>query len=84
MFGVGGALAIARLAYNWQNGGRFWDVLSTLGVVVAGLGLAIMLLGWVMPKEESSPTQVQIAGDKSMNTQAGRDITLHHGNRQEG
>jgi hypothetical protein len=77
LLGVGGALAIARLAYIWQNGGRFWDLLSTLGVVVAGLGFLIMIVGWVMPKEEPSPSsQVQVGGDRSTNIQAGRDITL--------
>jgi hypothetical protein len=77
LLGVGGALAIARLAYVWQNGGHFWDVLSTLGVVVAGLGFVIMIVGWVMPKEEpSSPSQVQIGGDRSTNIQAGRDINF--------
>ena len=77
LFGVGGALAITRLAYIWQNGGDFWDVLSILGVVATALGLVLMLVGWMMPKEESSsPSQVQIGGDRSTNIQAGRDITL--------
>jgi hypothetical protein len=77
LLGVGAALAIARLAYIWQGGGHFWDLLSTLGVAVAGLGFLIMIVGWVMPKDElSSPSQVQAGGDRSTNIQAGRDINL--------
>jgi hypothetical protein len=77
LFGVGAALAIARLSYVWQSGGRFWDVLAAVGVVAAGLGLVVMIIGWVMPKKDSPlPTQIQIGGDRSTNIQAGRDITL--------
>ena len=61
LFGVGGALAITRLAYIWQNGGDFWDVLSILGVVATALGLVLMLVGWMMPKEESSSPSRQVA-----------------------
>jgi hypothetical protein len=83
ILGVGAAVVVARLAHVWQGGGPFWDVWSVLGVVLAGLGLMIMLVGWVMPKEESSSGRVQIGGDGSTNLQAGRDITIHRGNREE-
>lgn len=76
---LGGAVVIARLAYVWAaSSGRFWDVWAVLGVIVGGLGLVIMVVGWVMPSNESSPSQVQVGGDRSTNLQAGRDITLHH------
>ncbi len=73
---VGVAAVLARLSYVWTSGGHFWDVWFVVGVVVAGLGLVIMVVGWVMPSKESSPSQVQVGGDKSMNIQAGRDIIL--------
>lgn len=76
---LGGAVVIARLAYVWAApSGRFWDVWAMLGVIVGGLGLVIMVVGWVMPSNESSPSQVQAGGERSTNLQAGRDITLHH------
>lgn len=82
LLALGGAAVLARLGYIWQGGGHFWDVWSVLGVVVGGLGLVIMLVAWVMPSEESSPSQVQVGGDRSTNIQAGRDITLPRDSQQ--
>ena len=73
---VGGGLAVARLSYVWQSGGRFWVAWSAVGVGVAGLGLVIMVVGLAMRSQESSPSQFQVGGDRSTNVQAGRDITL--------
>jgi hypothetical protein len=81
LFTVGGALVIARLSYVWQNGGQFWVPLGTAGVVVAAVGFVIMMTGWMMPKKDSSPEQIQIGGDRSTNIQAGRDITLPRDSR---
>lgn len=76
LLGLGSAAVIARLAYVWSASGHFWDVWAVLGVVVGGLGLVIMVVGWVMPSKESSPSQIQVGGARSTNIQAGRDITL--------
>jgi hypothetical protein len=77
LLGLGGAAVIARLAYVWtSSSSHFWDVWAVLGVIVGGLGLVIMVVGWVMPSKEPSPSQFQVGGDKSTNIQAGRDITF--------
>jgi hypothetical protein len=76
LLGLGGAVVIARLAYIWSASGHFWDVWTVLGVVVGGLGVVIMAVGWLMPSKESVPSQVQFGGNGSTNIQAGRDITL--------
>ena len=76
LLGLGGATVIARLAYVWAASGHFWDVWTVLGVVIGGLGLVIMVVGWVMPSKEPLPGQVQLGGARSTNIQAGRDITL--------
>jgi hypothetical protein len=84
LLGLGGAAVLARLGYLWaSSGGHFWNVWTILGVVVGGLGFVIMVVGWVMPSEKSSPSQLQVGGDRSTNIQAGRDITLR-GDEQAG
>jgi hypothetical protein len=83
LLGLGGAAVIARLAYDWAANGHFWSVWTVLGVVIGGLGLVIMVVGWVMPSKESLPRQVQLGGNGSTNIQAGRDITLPRDGQSE-
>lgn len=86
VLGVGAALVIARLAYVWTSPhSHFWDVWAVLGLAIGGLGLVIMVIGWMMPKQESEPSsQVQKSGDGSTNLQAGRDIVIDRDNPRKG
>jgi hypothetical protein len=86
VLGVGAAVVIARLAYVWTSPhSHFWDVWAVLGLVLGGLGLVIMVIGWVMPKQESEPhSQVQKGGARSTNLQAGLDIVIDLDNPRKG
>lgn len=77
LLSLGAAVVVARLGYIWSvSSSHFWNLWALVGVVVGGVGLAVMVVSWVMPSKESSPSQVQTGGHGSTNLQAGRDITI--------
>jgi hypothetical protein len=67
---------VTRLAYVWQSGGQFWNWAGTSGVVVSVVGLVILLVGWMVPKDKTPAQQIQVGGDRSTNFQAGGDINF--------
>jgi peptidoglycan/LPS O-acetylase OafA/YrhL len=84
ILGVGALLAISWLVYALQSETGFWSWPGIAGVSVAGIGLVALVVGMVMPDEQSaSPSQHQRAGSHSINLQAGRDIKLgDHGSSE--
>jgi hypothetical protein len=74
-FLVLGAAVLAWRSYVWQGGNHFWDVRSVLDVVVGDLGPVIMVVAWVMPGKESSPSQVPPSAAGSTNIQVAPRMT---------
>ena len=76
---LGAGVVVARLAYVWASPhSHFWGLWPVLGLIVGGLGLVVMLIGWVMPEDKSaSAGQIQKSGNRSRNLQAGRDIIFN-------
>jgi hypothetical protein len=73
---VGALLAVSWLIYVMQSHTRFWSWPGTCGVVISGVGFMMLIVGFVMPKDESPVRLVQRGGKNSLNIQAGRDINL--------
>ena len=84
LLGVGVLIAVSWLVYVRQAHEGFWSWLGTAGVIVAGVGLVMLITGFLMPKDNEMETvrQVQIGGSNSRNIQAGRNIKF--GNDKSG
>jgi hypothetical protein len=76
ILGAGVLLAVSWFVYVRQAHEGFWSWPGMLGVIITGVGFAMLLVGFVMPKEDSEAPirQVQQGGNHSTNLQAGRDI----------
>jgi hypothetical protein len=83
VLGAGATLAVGWLVYALQSHTSFWAWPGTLGVVTSACGALMLIVGFVMPKDELPVRQVQRSGNNSVNFQAGGDIDLHRGNSQE-
>lgn len=76
VLGVGALLAISWLVYAWQSHVSFWAWPGTVGVVIGGSGVLMLVAGLIIPDDESSVRQIQQGGIDSVNIQAGRDVNL--------
>jgi hypothetical protein len=77
IFGAGALLVISWLIYAIQSKANFWSWPGITGVAVAAAGFVALVVGFLMPKDESAPAQQSLkAGSHSKNLQAGRDIKL--------
>jgi hypothetical protein len=76
LFGAGVLLVVGWLVYVSSNHTSFWSWEGTLGVALSAIGALMLVIGFVMPKDESSVHLVQRGGANSVNIQAGRDINL--------
>jgi hypothetical protein len=83
VLGVGALLAISWLIYVQQSGHNFWSWPGTTGTVIGGIGIVMLLVGLVLPKDEPIVHQVQHGGNQSVNLQVGRDINLRNGKSGE-
>jgi hypothetical protein len=45
-------------------------------MVIVGIGIVMLVVGFVLPGDEPSVNQVQHGGNQSVNVQVGRDIIL--------
>jgi hypothetical protein len=79
VLGVGAILAVSWLVYAQQSRTGFWSWEGSAGVVIAGVGLIMLIVGFVMPGNEDAVRLVQHAGNRSRNFQAGRDINIRNG-----
>lgn len=85
-FALGGVLAtlgITAAAGFWihtltASGTAFWTTAGIASVVVTGLGLLLVLVGFFMPGRAAvdAATQSQRGGEGSVNLQAGNDIRI--------
>jgi hypothetical protein len=76
VLGVGALLAISWLVYVEQAHTSFWSWPGTAGIIIGSFGVLMLLVGFVMPSDDSPIHQVQRGGNKSVNLQAGRDLHL--------
>jgi hypothetical protein len=83
VLGVGALLAVGWLIYARQSHTSFWAWPGTAGVVIFGVGFVILIIGFVMPKDDERGQQIQLGGDRSTNLQAGRDIHIGNDKRED-
>jgi hypothetical protein len=83
ILGVGALLATSWLIYAIQSKASFWSWPGIVGVAVAGVGLVILVVGFVIPddekpesKKQAPPQMRQRGGPHSVNFQAGHDIKV--------
>jgi hypothetical protein len=76
VLGVGALLAISWIVYVSQSHLSFWSWEGALGLVLGGIGLLMLIVGFFMSGEDTSAHLVQHGAVNSTNYQAGRDINL--------
>ncbi len=76
VLGVGALLTISWLVYVSQSHSSYWSWEGTLGVVLSGIGAVMLVIGFVMPGDETPVHMVQRGGPSSVNIQASRDVNF--------
>lgn len=84
IMGLGGALTVGYLLYTFQDKSRsFWEWPGVLGVIILGLGLVALFIGFFIPSTAKTPDssrpsirQKQKGGARSQNFQGGRDVRV--------
>lgn len=78
VFGVAGAFATGYWIYALQTRGvAFWSPVGYCTLAGLGLGVLLMLVGFLLPGSgNDGHVQTQRGGRGSTNVQAGRDVTI--------